>query len=61
MVNIKSIINIYNKVVMADKKAEAVKCICINKPDCPLSNQYQIMNIIYKAKNILRNHDLRKP
>ena len=45
---------------------QAVKCNCINKPDCPISNQCQITNIIYKAKitsnlrnyhkkNILRN------
>ena len=58
MVNIKSIINTYNKVVMTEKKTEVVKCNCISKPDCPLSNQYQIMNIIHKAKitSKLRNY-----
>ena len=39
-----------NKEVITEKKTKAVKCNCINKPDCPLSNQYQITNIIYKAK-----------
>ena len=50
MADIKSIINVYNKEVITEKKTEVVKCNCINKPDCPLSNQYQITNIIYKAK-----------
>ena len=48
--NIKSIINIYNKEVITEKKTEVVKCNCINIPDCPLSNQCLITNIIYKAK-----------
>ena len=38
MANIKSIINMYNKEVITEKKTEAVKCNCINAPDCPLSN-----------------------
>ena len=50
MTNIKSIINMHNKEVITEKKTEAAKCNCINKPDCPLSNQCQITNIIYKAK-----------
>ena len=50
MASIKSIINMHNKEVIMEKKTQAVKCNCINKPDCPLSNQCQIMNIIYKAK-----------
>ena len=50
MADIKSIINVYNKEVITEKKTEVVKCNCINKPDCPLSNQCQITNIIYKAK-----------
>ena len=50
MANIKSIINMHNKEVITEKKTQAVKCNCINKPDCPLSNQCQITNIIYKAK-----------
>ena len=50
MANIKSIINMHNKEVITEKKTEAVKCNCINKPDWPLSNQCQIMNIICKAK-----------
>ena len=49
MANIKSIINIHNKEVIMEKKT-AAKCNFINKPDCPLSNQYQVTNIIYKAK-----------
>ena len=48
--NIKSIISIHSKEVITVKKTEATKCNCINKPDCPLSNQCQITNIIYKAK-----------
>ena len=62
MANIKSIINMHNKEVITEKKAQALKCNCINKPDCPLSNQCQITNTIYKTKitsnirrNILRN------
>ena len=40
----------HNKEVITEKKTQAVNCNCINKPDCPLSNQCQITNIIYKAK-----------
>ena len=50
MANIKSIINMHNKEVTTEKKTEAVKCNCINEPDCPLSNQFQITNIICKVK-----------
>ena len=50
MANIKSVINMRSKEVIREKKTEPVKCNCINKPDCPLSNQCQIRNIIYKAK-----------
>ena len=58
MANIKSIINMHNKEVITEKKTEAAKCNCISKPDCPLSNHYQILNIIYKAKitSNLRNY-----
>ena len=58
MANIKSVINMHNKEVITGKKTQAVKCNCINKPDCPLSNQCQITNIIYKAKitSNLRNY-----
>ena len=58
MANIKSIINMHNKEVITEKKTEAAKCNCINKPDCPLSNQCQITNIIYKAtiKSNLRTY-----
>ena len=52
MANIKSIINMHNEEVITEKKTKAVKCNCRNKPDCPLSNQCQITNIIYKAKMI---------
>ena len=59
MANIKSIINMHHKEVITEKKTEAVKCNYINKPDCPLSNQSQITNMIYKAKitSNLRNYD----
>ena len=50
MANIKSIINMHNKEGITEKKTRAVICNCINKPDCPLSNQFQITNIIYKQK-----------
>ena len=50
MANIKSVINMHNKEVIMEKKTQTVKCNCINKPDCPLSNQCQITNIIYKTK-----------
>ena len=50
MANVKSGINMHNKEVITEQKTEAVKCNCINKPDCLLSNQYPIPNIIYKAK-----------
>ena len=58
MADIKSIISIQNKEVIMEKKTQAVNCNCIKKPDCPLSNQCQIMNIIYKAKitSNLRNY-----
>ena len=50
MENIKSIINMHNKEIITEKKTESLKCNCINKPDCPLSNQCQITNIMYKSK-----------
>ena len=50
MANIESIINMHSKEVITEKKTQAVKCNCINKPDCPLPNQCQIANIIYKQK-----------
>ena len=58
MENIKSIIIMHNKEVITEKKTEAAKYNCINKPDCSLSNQCQIINIIYKAKitSNLRNY-----
>ena len=40
----------YICIIYTEKKTRAVKCNCINKPDCPLSKQCQITNIIYKAK-----------
>ena len=50
MANIKSSINKHNKEVITEKKTQAVKCNCINKPDCPLSSQCQITNIYTKQK-----------
>ena len=50
MANTKSIISMQNKEVIMEKKIQAVKSNCINKPDCPLSNQCQITNITYKSK-----------
>ena len=67
MANIKSIISMHNKEVITEKKTQAVNCNCINKPNCPLSNQCRITNIIYiqntnyikssklSWKNVLRN------
>ena len=49
MASLKSVINIYKKVIL-EKKTKSVRFNCINKPDYPLSNQCQISNIIYKAK-----------
>ena len=49
MTDIKSIINLYNKEVITVKKTQAINCNCINKPECPFSNQCQITNIIYKT------------
>ena len=58
MANIKSIINMHNKKVITEKKTQALKCNCISKPDCPLSNQCRITNTVYKAKitSSLRNY-----
>ena len=50
MANNKSIINMHNKEVITEKETQAINCNCINQPDCPLSNQCQITNIIYKVK-----------
>ena len=50
MANIKSIINLHNKEVITAKKIQAVNCNCRNKPECPLSNQWQFTKIISKAK-----------
>ena len=46
-----------HKEVVTEKKTQAVKCNCINKPDCPLSNQCQITNIICKAKITSNLHE----
>ena len=46
----------HNKEVITEKKTNTAKCNCINKPDCPLSNQCQIMNILYKAKITSKNY-----
>ena len=58
MANSKSIISMDNKEVIPEKKTQAVNCNCINKTDCPLSNQCQITKIIYKANisSNLRNY-----
>ena len=58
MANVKSIINMQNNEVITEKKTEAAKCDCINKPNYPLSNQCPIKNVIYKAKitSNLRNY-----
>ena len=59
MANIRSVINVHNlEVITKEKKAQEINCNCINKPDCPLSDQCQITNIIYKAKitSNLRNN-----
>ena len=50
MANNKSVINMHNKEVITEKETQAINCNCINQPDCPLSNQCQITNIICKAK-----------
>ena len=48
-----------HKEVITKKKTEPVTCNCINKNGCPLSNQCQITNIIWKAKitSNLRNYN----
>ena len=58
MAKIKSIVNIHNKGVITKKKTQSISCNRINKPDCPLSNQCQITNTMYKAKytSNLRNY-----
>ena len=43
-------INLHNKEAIMEKKAQAINCNCINRSDCPFSNQCQILNIIYKQK-----------
>ena len=50
MANIESTINMHNKDVITERKTEAVKFNCINKPGCPFCNQCQITNIIQKQK-----------
>ena len=35
---------------ITEKKTQVVHCNCKNKPDCSLSNQCQILNIIYRVK-----------
>ena len=54
MGNINPIINMHNRKRKLSRRRRnchgVVKCNCINKPDCPLSNQYQITNVICKAK-----------
>ena len=58
MANIKSIIKIHNREVITEKKTQKINRNFINKSDCPLSNQCQITNIIYKARitSNLRNY-----
>ena len=40
----------HNKDAITERKTEAVKCNCINKPGCSFCNQCQITNIIQKQK-----------
>ena len=50
--NIKYIINPHNRKIIYEindlKQQE--KCNCINKPECPLNNECQATNRVYKAK-----------
>ena len=57
MANIKSNINMHNKEVITEKKAQAVNCNCINKPDLCLSNQCQITNNM-QSKNYIKSSKL---
>ena len=50
MNNINSIINAHKKEILTENKEPTKKCNCIKKPDCPLDNQCQTTNLIYKAK-----------
>ena len=58
MANVKSIINMHNKEVITEKKTQAVNCNCMNKPNCPLSNQctrYTTQNYIKSSKLSWKN------
>ena len=50
MANVKSIINMHNKKVIMGKKTPTANFNCVKKLYCPLSNQYQITNMIYIEK-----------
>ena len=53
MQNIKSIINAHNRKIIYETNVlnQQEKCNCINKPECPLNNECQTTNIVYKAKS----------
>ena len=42
MANTKSIISMQNKEVIMEKKIQAVKSNCINKPDCPFPTNVKL-------------------
>ena len=58
MPNVTSIINSHNKRIIEKNNKNARKCNCINKNDCPLSNECLTTNIVYEAQitSTLRNY-----
>ena len=51
MNNLKSLINGHNKFILnEDKDQRTKKCNCVNKNECPLGNECQTSNIVYKAE-----------
>ena len=50
MPNIKSIINSHNQQILHKKiNADVINCNCMKKITCPLNNQCQSRNVVYKA------------
>ena len=68
MANIKSIINMHNKEVITEKKTQAIKCNCVNKPNCPISKECQMKKYTTEPAKVhlnsvmetIRNHSITK-
>ena len=50
MKNVNTILQSNNKRILQDKKANQNQCNCRKKEECPLNNNCQVREVIYKAE-----------